>query len=53
MVSAWACKNQLVLWQEAIDEKSNEITAIDIEIIRIDVQLQLMQWDVKEKQLNK
>ncbi|MFK5969241.1 MAG: ISAs1 family transposase [Candidatus Marithrix sp.] len=28
MVSAWACKNQLVLGQEAIDEKSNEIIAI-------------------------
>ena len=28
MVSAWACKNQLVLGQEATDEKSNEITAI-------------------------
>lgn len=28
MVSAWACTNQLVLGQEATDEKSNEITAI-------------------------
>jgi len=28
MVSAWACKNQLVLGQEATDEKSNEIIAI-------------------------
>ncbi|MFK5969031.1 MAG: ISAs1 family transposase [Candidatus Marithrix sp.] len=28
MVSAWTCKNQLVLGQEATDEKSNEITAI-------------------------
>jgi predicted transposase YbfD/YdcC len=28
MVSAWACRNRLVLGQEATDEKSNEITAI-------------------------
>jgi predicted transposase YbfD/YdcC len=28
MVSAWACEQRLVLGQEAIDEKSNEITAI-------------------------
>ena len=28
MVSAWACEQRLVLGQEAIDDKSNEITAI-------------------------
>jgi len=28
MVSAWACKQRLVLGQEATDDKSNEITAI-------------------------
>ena len=28
MVSAWGCRNRLVLGQEATDEKSNEITAI-------------------------
>ena len=28
MVTAWACRNRLVLAQEASDEKSNEITAI-------------------------
>jgi len=28
MVSAWASKNRLVLGQEAVDEKSNEITAV-------------------------
>jgi len=28
MVSAWASKNQLVLGQQKVDEKSNEITAI-------------------------
>ena len=28
MVSAWACKNNLVLGQVKVDEKSNEITAI-------------------------
>jgi hypothetical protein len=33
MVSAWACENRLVLGQEATDEKSNEITAIQGERI--------------------
>lgn len=28
MVSAWACENRLLLGQVAVDEKSNEITAI-------------------------
>ncbi|MBX3415962.1 MAG: ISAs1 family transposase [Pirellulaceae bacterium] len=28
MVTAWAAENQMVLGQEAVDEKSNEITAI-------------------------
>lgn len=28
MVSAWACENKLVLGQQAVDQKSNEITAI-------------------------
>ncbi len=28
MVSAWAAKNRMVLAQMAVDEKSNEITAI-------------------------
>jgi hypothetical protein len=28
MVSAWAAKNELVLGQRKVDEKSNEITAI-------------------------
>jgi predicted transposase YbfD/YdcC len=28
MVSAWGCRNRLVLGQEATEEKSNEITAI-------------------------
>lgn len=28
MVSAWACRNRLVLGQQATEEKSNEITAI-------------------------
>ena len=30
MVSAWSVKNQLVLAQEKVDEKSNEITAIPL-----------------------
>lgn len=28
MISAWGCRNRLVLGQEATAEKSNEITAI-------------------------
>ena len=28
MVSVWACENRLVLGQQKVDEKSNEITAI-------------------------
>ena len=28
MVSAWACEQRLVLGQEAIDDKSNEITTL-------------------------
>lgn len=28
MVSAWSCRNQLVLGQQKVADKSNEITAI-------------------------
>jgi predicted transposase YbfD/YdcC len=34
LVSAWACENRLLLGQQAVDEKSNEITAIP-ELLRL------------------
>jgi predicted transposase YbfD/YdcC len=34
LVSAWACENRMVLAQVAVDEKSNEITAIP-EVLRL------------------
>ena len=36
-VSAWACENRLVLEQEAVYEKSNEITAIPALLYRLDI----------------
>jgi predicted transposase YbfD/YdcC len=33
-VSAWSCQHQLVLGQTAVDEKTNEITAIPEQIIK-------------------
>ena len=38
MVSAWACRNRLVLGQEATEEKSNEITAIPKLLELLDLQ---------------
>jgi predicted transposase YbfD/YdcC len=38
MVSAWACRNRLVLGQEATEEKSNEITAIPTLLELLDLQ---------------
>lgn len=35
LVSAWACRQRLVLGQEAVDEKSNEITAIPLLLERL------------------
>jgi predicted transposase YbfD/YdcC len=35
LVSAWACRERLVLGQEAVDEKSNEITAIPLLLERL------------------
>jgi len=37
MVSAWATKNQLVLGQQKVDEKSNEITAIPKLLLQLDI----------------
>jgi len=38
MVSAWAANNQLVLAQQQVDEKSNEITAIPKLLTQLDIQ---------------
>src|SRR5262249_4703418 len=45
LVSAFATTNRLVLGQEAVDEKSNEITAIPALLERIDVQGALVSID--------
>ena len=37
LVSAWASRQRLVLGQEAVDEKSNEITAIPLLLERLEV----------------
>jgi len=37
MVSAWATDNQLVLGQQKVDEKSNEITAIPKLLLQLDI----------------
>jgi len=37
MVSAWSTKNQLVLGQQKVDEKSNEITAIPKLLLQLDI----------------
>jgi len=37
MVSAWATQNQLVLGQQKVDDKSNEITAIPKLLMRLDI----------------
>lgn len=37
MVSAWASQNQLVLGQQKVDEKSNEITAIPKLLAQLDI----------------
>ena len=45
LVSAFATKSQLVLGQEAVDEKSNEITAIPALLERIDLEGALVSID--------
>ena len=37
MVSAWASSNQLVLGQQRVDDKSNEITAIPKLLMQLDI----------------
>ena len=37
MVSAWAQKNQLILGQQKVDDKSNEITAIPKLLLQLDI----------------
>ncbi len=37
MVSAWAQKNQLILGQQKVDDKSNEITAIPQLLLQLDI----------------
>jgi len=37
-VSAWSCQHQLVLGQTAVDEKSNEITAIPALLSLLDIE---------------
>ncbi|MDQ6967782.1 MAG: ISAs1 family transposase [Mariprofundaceae bacterium] len=37
MVSAWASQNQLVLGQQRVDDKSNEITAIPKLLMQLDI----------------
>lgn len=37
MVSAWASRNRLILAQEQVDEKSNEITAIPLLLARLEL----------------
>ena len=38
MVSAWACRNRLVLGQKAVSEKSNEITAVPELLALLDIE---------------
>src|SRR5580693_7755042 len=56
MVSAWASRQRLVLGQEAVDEKSNEITAIPLLLERLELKGALVtidamgcQTDIAEK----
>lgn len=37
MVSAWACENKVVLGQEVVDKKSNEITALPSLLASLDI----------------
>ena len=44
-VSAWSCQNQLVLGQMAVDEKSNEITAIPELLNLLDIERSIITLD--------
>lgn len=45
IVSAWSCQNQLVLGQSAVDEKSNEITAIPELLNLLDIERSIITLD--------
>jgi len=44
-VSAWSCQQQLVLGQTAVDEKSNEITAIPELLMMLDIENSIITLD--------
>ena len=44
-VSAWSCQNQLVLGQVAVDEKTNEITAIPELLSMLDIENSIITLD--------
>ncbi len=44
-VSAWSCQHQLVLGQTAVDEKTNEITAIPELLTMLDIENSLITLD--------
>jgi predicted transposase YbfD/YdcC len=46
MVSAWATQNQLVLGQQKVDDKSNEITAIPKLLMQLDITGAVVTMDV-------
>ncbi len=52
LVSAWACRHHLVLEQEAVRDKSNEITAIPELLYRLDVEGCLVTIDAMGCQKN-
>jgi len=45
MVSAWSCRHQLVLGQTAVNEKSNEITAIPELLSLLDIEKSIITLD--------
>jgi predicted transposase YbfD/YdcC len=45
VVSAWATKNRLVLGQVKVDDKSNEITAIPVLLLLLDLSGCILTWD--------
>jgi len=52
LVSAWAARQRLVLGQEAIDDKSNEITAIPLLLERLELRGALVTIDAMGTQTN-
>ena len=45
MVSAWATQNQLVLGQQKVDDKSNEITAIPKLLMQLNITVVVVTMD--------